>query len=119
MKKKIILLSCAVFQILAIAGTANADAPYCREYSQTFTIGNTTQKGYGTACLQPDGSWAIQKAASIQPPSQVIVEQPVTYVVRENHSYYTPRPYRETIIIGNRFNRHNDYGYGHGRHHRW
>ncbi len=32
---------------------------YCREYSQTVRIGNTSQESYGTACLQPDGSWKI------------------------------------------------------------
>lgn len=30
---------------------------YCREYSQTVRIGDQIQESYGTACLQPDGSW--------------------------------------------------------------
>lgn len=32
---------------------------YCREYSQTITVGGRTERGYGTACRQPDGSWEI------------------------------------------------------------
>jgi surface antigen len=31
----------------------------CREYQQTITVGGKTEKGYGTACRQPDGSWKI------------------------------------------------------------
>ena len=32
---------------------------YCREYSQTVTIGGRTEDAYGKACRQPDGSWQI------------------------------------------------------------
>ena len=32
---------------------------YCREYSQTVRVGGRIQESYGTACLQPDGSWRI------------------------------------------------------------
>ncbi len=32
---------------------------YCREYSQQVRIGGQVQESYGTACLQPDGSWKI------------------------------------------------------------
>lgn len=32
---------------------------YCREYQSTLTVGGMSQPGYGTACLQPDGSWRI------------------------------------------------------------
>ncbi len=34
---------------------------YCREYQTTVTIGGQTQKAYGTACRQPDGSWKMVK----------------------------------------------------------
>lgn len=37
--------------------TASGD--YCREYSQSITVGGRTERGYGTACRQPDGSWQI------------------------------------------------------------
>lgn len=32
---------------------------YCREYQTTIRVGGETQKAYGTACRQPDGSWKI------------------------------------------------------------
>ncbi len=32
---------------------------YCREYQQEVTIGGRTERAYGTACQQPDGSWEI------------------------------------------------------------
>lgn len=31
----------------------------CREYQQNITIAGRTEKGFGTACRQPDGSWRI------------------------------------------------------------
>lgn len=39
----------------------NNQNEYCREYTQTVTIGGETQKAYGTACRKPDGHWAIVK----------------------------------------------------------
>ncbi|MDJ1159012.1 hypothetical protein QNA08_12275 [Chelatococcus sp. SYSU_G07232] len=37
------------------------DSPdgYCREYTHTIYVGGRPQRGYGTACQQPDGSWRI------------------------------------------------------------
>lgn len=37
----------------------NSSGQYCREYSQNITVGGRTEKGYGTACRQPDGTWQI------------------------------------------------------------
>lgn len=34
---------------------------YCREYTQTIKVGGKTERGYGTACRQPDGTWQIVK----------------------------------------------------------
>jgi hypothetical protein len=34
----------------------------CREFQQTVTVGGRTEQAYGTACLQPDGSWEIVNA---------------------------------------------------------
>ncbi|MFZ2587674.1 MAG: RT0821/Lpp0805 family surface protein [Alphaproteobacteria bacterium] len=31
----------------------------CREFQQTITIGGKTEKAYGTACKQPNGSWKV------------------------------------------------------------
>ena len=32
---------------------------YCREFQQTVTVGGKTERAYGTACRQPDGTWRI------------------------------------------------------------
>ena len=36
-----------------------SDGRYCREFTQTVTIGGETEDAYGTACRQPDGTWKI------------------------------------------------------------
>ncbi len=35
------------------------DGTYCRQYSQEIRIAGRVHESYGTACLQPDGSWRI------------------------------------------------------------
>lgn len=37
----------------------NSNGQYCREYTQTITVGGKTQQGHGTACRMPDGTWQI------------------------------------------------------------
>ena len=32
---------------------------YCREFQSNITVGGQSEKGYGTACRQADGSWKI------------------------------------------------------------
>jgi surface antigen len=32
---------------------------YCREFQQTIEVGGRTERGYGVACRQPDGSWRM------------------------------------------------------------
>ncbi len=32
---------------------------YCREYTQTVTVGGQTETAVGTACRNPDGTWRI------------------------------------------------------------
>lgn len=33
--------------------------PYCREFQRDIIIDGKPERAYGTACLQPDGSWKI------------------------------------------------------------
>lgn len=37
----------------------NNSGQYCREFNQTVNISGKTERAYGTACRQPDGSWQI------------------------------------------------------------
>lgn len=39
--------------------TYQSGGTYCREYQHTVTIDGKQERGYGTACRQPDGSWKI------------------------------------------------------------
>ncbi len=39
-------------------GYAN-NGSYCREFQQNISVGGQQQRGYGTACRQPDGTWKI------------------------------------------------------------
>ncbi|HBH26337.1 MAG TPA: hypothetical protein DDX54_02920, partial [Rhodospirillaceae bacterium] len=45
--------------IVPVRDGTSASGRYCREYQQSITVNGETQKGYGTACRQPDGSWEI------------------------------------------------------------
>ncbi len=36
-----------------------ANGQYCREFQTDVTVGGKSEKAYGTACRQPDGSWKI------------------------------------------------------------
>ena len=36
-----------------------ANGQHCREYQSTLSVGGMPQPSYGTACLQPDGSWRV------------------------------------------------------------
>jgi surface antigen len=40
--------------------TYQRNGTYCREFQQSVTIGGETERAYGTACRQPDGTWKIQ-----------------------------------------------------------
>lgn len=37
----------------------SSSGQYCREYQQDVVIGGKTERAYGTACRQPDGSWQV------------------------------------------------------------
>ncbi len=38
---------------------SGTEGRYCREYQNTSTVGGRASQTYGTACMQPDGSWEI------------------------------------------------------------
>ncbi len=43
------------------AGSMPLPSSYCREFTQQVRIGGQIKETYGTACLQPDGSWRIER----------------------------------------------------------
>lgn len=45
--------------VTAVRDGETPDGRQCREFQQTVTIGGKRQEAYGTACMQPDGSWEV------------------------------------------------------------
>jgi hypothetical protein len=41
---------------------ADGQQSYCREFQSTIVVEGRQQQAFGTACLQPDGSWQIVNA---------------------------------------------------------
>ena len=37
------------------------DPRYCRQFTQRVLVNGRLQEAYGTACLQPDGSWRVER----------------------------------------------------------
>ncbi len=40
-------------------GTDRASGAYCREYQTTVVVDGKTEKAFGQACRQPDGTWKV------------------------------------------------------------
>jgi hypothetical protein len=49
----------ATGSVTAIREGTSTAGRYCREFQQRVTIGGHTEEAYGTACMQPDGSWEV------------------------------------------------------------
>ena len=45
--------------VVATRDGASTSGRYCREFQHTVFIDGTAERGYGTACQEPDGSWEI------------------------------------------------------------
>lgn len=48
-----------MYDTAAPAPQQQADGRYCREYQRDIRVGSRIAPAYGTACMQPDGSWQI------------------------------------------------------------
>jgi hypothetical protein len=84
----------------------------CREFNTPVTIGGQPQQAYGTACLQPDGSWKIEQQIADQPP-QTYVVAPQVYQPYYPPAYLSnPWFYGPPLFVGGLF-----IGGGWGLHH--
>lgn len=45
--------------VTAVRDGQTPDGRQCREFQQTVTIGGKKEEAYGTACMQPDGTWQV------------------------------------------------------------
>jgi len=70
-----------------------ADGVYCREFQQNIIIDNQQQRGYGTACRQPDGSWQIVDPRTLRRAAQQPVKVTHVHVYEPAYSYPYPYPY--------------------------
>lgn len=99
--KKYILLTGA---LIGFAATSAHAEPYCREFTKEIKVGNQIQEGYGTACMQPDGSW---KVVSDVPRVEYNEPKRVEYVVREQRHYVSPRiSFVKFFNDNKRYNKH-------------
>ncbi len=85
--KSILKFSCKLGLILGLAALSSAvmakdaaaasySGAYCREFTKTVTIGRKQTEAWGTACMQPDGSWQI-----VDTNSEAVYDNPQTYIV--------------------------------------
>lgn len=132
-------LAAAVAALGVVDGVVADDGSYCREYTQRVTIGGVLRESYGTACMQPDGSWKrmdaqtsdqdmvsnyvtedlqVAQASYVQPQVQYVYEEPVYYSERYYSRPYYP-VYGPTFGVSLGFNDHHGGGHrggGHGEH---
>ena len=127
MKHKIKTFLYSLTFIAATASQAQAyGEPYCREYTEVFQIGGRSHQGYGTACLQPDGSWEkqgydnynTQYEQQKQNVVYVIDRQPVQIIRPHYRPIYRPYAYAQpsnffSVSFGDSGYRSRPY-YGHG-----
>lgn len=108
MKKTLFIIALTFF----MANSAYADEPYCREFTQTIKIGGKQQKGFGTSCLQPDGTWQIVNPYDANEnqaeDNYNISDDSVNYEVRDSRYYIVPaRPvFSYGLYSGRYYNRY-------------
>lgn len=64
MRKTVLGMMVAGMALLGVDAMAQ-DAPYCREYQRKVTVGGRVVDSYGTACMQPDGSWKLDSGDTV------------------------------------------------------
>ena len=90
--KKIILAGAVLAPFLFAAAPAEA-REYCREYNKSITVGGRYESGYGTACMQPDGSWMIVEArGTVDPFDELRRERDVVIISDQRPVYYNYGP---------------------------
>lgn len=47
------------YTVTPVKNYESSNNQYCREYQTTVTVNGQSQKAYGKACRQPDGSWKL------------------------------------------------------------
>jgi hypothetical protein len=120
------IASAAAVAVVASAAQVRADESYCREYTQAVRVGGKMQEGYGTACMQPDGSWQIIKPAEGDTiaANSVVEEEYFTLPQPALAPVYMAQPQSSFNIFYSNYDRGyrrgwRGHGYGHGHHHHY
>ena len=79
--------------IVPVNTYVNESGLYCREYIQTINIGGEEQRGYGTACRRPDGTWMIVVDQPAADYARVVEKTTYVYVYRDPYVHYYPWVY--------------------------
>lgn len=94
---------------------------YCREYRKQVKVGGGVQEAYGTACMQPDGSWEIVSENGRPVEMYDFYGQP-TYTFVERPVYTPPMIFSSVVFSGHDSHRHrhhrHHHGCGHGHGHK-
>ncbi len=84
---KYLAIAGALFAPFLFAAPAEA-GEYCREYQKTIRVGGGIESGYGTACMQPDGSWMIVESRGTVDPFDELRRQRDVVIVSDNRPVY-------------------------------
>jgi hypothetical protein len=110
------------FQKLALAGAFLAPlafvqpaeaGDYCREYQKSIRVGGHIESGYGTACMQPDGSWMIVSTRGTVDPFDELRNRDVILVSDQRPVYYNYGPsFRPVTYYPRKHHYYNNRYYG-------
>jgi hypothetical protein len=89
--KKFALAGVLLAPFIFAATPAHA-GDYCREYQKTIVVGGHYESGYGTACMQPDGSWMITDSSGTVDPFDQLRNQNVVLISDSRPVYYNYGP---------------------------
>lgn len=83
----------------------------CREFQQAIIIDNREQRGYGTACRQPDGSWQIVDPTTLRPVVKKAPKVTNVYVYEQPRRYYPYWHYPNALFFSFGYSEHRGHGY--------
>jgi hypothetical protein len=124
MKRTLSVAVLALIAMTGLPGKAHAQ-PFCREYTKRVVIDGRWETAYGTACLQPDGSWQEMNSSparyQYQPEPPRPVYREVVYIERSPQPVYSSRVvhhhYPSYVFIPPGHYKHHKHHDDHHHHH--
>ncbi|RYG57800.1 MAG: hypothetical protein EON60_14120, partial [Alphaproteobacteria bacterium] len=103
MKPTGLILGLAVMAAFGVASAYAQEEPYCREYQRKVTVGGRLVDSYGTACMQPDGSWKLDSGDVVNNISEPVYDAPVQMLYSEPVFEQRPLYYGEPVYTTYRY----------------